>query len=225
MADYIKKIQDEAAQMKLREADEERERQLHEAANPVVPDAAPVSSTSSASWQQPKPAAFSAPISADDFNDNGDDAWGDDLDDLTSPTTTTTSTPIPSTTTSASWSTPAPSTFSSSARQAPLAPKPVHVTPPKPLQPAASKDDFFGDWGAPSSTGSSASRTGSGSLSLQKPSASTGFSSASASPIKPAEPKKSLQERRSEAKAKREPLGAMKLQNKPKGGDNWDWDM
>ncbi|KDO30043.1 SCY1 protein kinase [Saprolegnia parasitica CBS 223.65] len=220
MADYIKKIQDEAAQMKVREADEERERQLHEAANPAVIDAAPVSTTSSASWQPPKPAA---PISANDFNDDGDDAWGDDLDDLTSPTTTTPATSTSSTT--ASWSTPAPSTFSSSAWQASLAPKPVHVTPPKPLQPAASKDDFFGDWGAPSSTGSSASRTGSGSLSLQKPSAPTGFSGASASLVKPAEPKKSLQERRSEAKAKREPLGALKLQNKPKGGDNWDWDM
>ncbi|OQR83042.1 N-terminal kinase-like protein [Achlya hypogyna] len=222
MADYIKKIKEEAAQMNVREA-EERERQLNEEPVPAPIEPAPTSTSSSSSWQQPpnnstpswqqpsyaKPkstSSFSAP--ADDFGDDGD-AWGDDLDDLTSPKTV----PVPAAT---SRRPPADAGWSAAP------PKPVHVTPPKPTSTSAG-DDFFGDWGAPSSTGSS-SRTSSGSMSLHKPPVMT--APAVKTPIvSAAEPKKSLQERRAEAKAKREPLGAMKLQAKPKGGDNWDWDM
>ncbi|OQR81620.1 wu:fk36e11 [Thraustotheca clavata] len=210
MAEYIKKIQEEARQMKIREAEEEQKSKDSAANEPAQPSKSITSShpsppLSSSSWNEapsyskPSVSAFSA-AAVDDFNDDGD-AWDDDLDDLASPKKEPE--PIQSSVpaVSLSWS---------------------NATPAKttPVVPKKSDDDFFGNWDAPSS-----SRTGSGSLSLSQAGVPTSSFSNSKTSGPATEPKKSLQERRMESKAKRDTLGAMKLQSKPKGGQNWDWDM
>ncbi|KAG9412567.1 hypothetical protein AC1031_015478 [Aphanomyces cochlioides] len=225
MTEYMKKIQEESKQMGLKEDEEERERALNA---PIAPPSVPSKTSEMPSGhEQSSFGSTSAPFSTSSevksFNDVpdddfGNDAWGDDdLDGLASP---------PSNQQPASLSSYS-STFEQSATKS-IGSLNLSM---KALAPAPAEGSFFDDWG----TSAPSSRTGSGTKlgdSLRSTSSAVQDSlrpnsivQDSFSSVEPVKPRKTIQERKLEAKAKKEPLGAMKLASKPKGGDNWDWDM
>ncbi|CAK4557596.1 unnamed protein product [Aphanomyces euteiches] len=225
MTEYMKKIQEESKQMGLKEAEEERERALNA---PIAPSSVPSKTSEIPSGhEQSSFGSTSAPFTTSpevkSFNDVpdddfGNDAWGDDdLDGLASP---------PSNQQPASLSSYS-STFEQSATKS-IGSLNLSMKAPAP---APAENSFFDEWG----TSAPSSRTGSGTKlgdSLRSTSSAVQDSlrpnsivQDSFSSVEPVKPRKTIQERKLEAKAKKEPLGAMKLASKPKGGDNWDWDM
>ncbi|RHZ40813.1 hypothetical protein DYB31_001681 [Aphanomyces astaci] len=199
MQQYMVQIQQESANMKARELEQEKESRL---AN--TPGDAPVETAA------PPPAASGKPstvTSFDEIDDFADDGWGhDDLDGLTSPLAAAPSVAPPP---------PSTGSYPSRASLGGVS----SATPPKPTESPAS---YFDDWST-SQPAVSAPRLGGLSLNKQPPPSTTTVVSDAA--FISNKPRKTIHERKVEAKAKKEPLGASKLASKPKGGDNWDWDM
>ncbi|KAF0682357.1 Aste57867_25495 [Aphanomyces stellatus] len=203
MTEYMKKVQEESRLMKLRDEEQEKDRLLNAPAQPPVQTSQRDQVTPQISSGVVNATIASSNAFHDTTEDDlvAEDAWGgdDELDALASPPSTL----------QGVHSGPSLGHAKTSVSISSL-----NLSTSKPSRPADPL--FFDDWGATSNSSShttSMSSGGAGPFSLE------------ANAVGDAKPRKSLQERKLEGKSKKEPLGAMKLASKPKGGDNWDWDM